>query len=797
MRSRWILAGLFPLLLLSFSTAAHDDLHTFQKPIDGVSVRLASVHSTAAVRYWKNGMWSNWEELKVENEQDPTLLESNLITFPQGITRADFKHDLPIDIHPIYISKDPISYKVASLDVMDKPRILTREEWGADESLLYKKVLPSSPAETSEDDNGSSAPSVSTSQREKDCEEWQLNYPDEFKTTTEKIADTTSNTLLWKNRYSKKIKLLVVHHTAQSLKSETRSGPEMMRALYQYHAVNRGWGDIGYHYVIDSEGQIYEGKAGGDYIVGGHAYCNNVGTLGIALIGNFDELQPPQVQMQSLQWLLKNLADKYEIDISKDTSYHGITLPPIVGHRQLLSTDCPGEYVWRTLDQVRTHVASNDLTAAIRFPTLTKASKKAAPSRLTKIASQAFTALSGTEIESRPGGEVQLSVLFHTANTAYRSGAKIGDVRKSSTQMIITQEKENAFVPVRGFLVAPIALASNTSTLIRLRVQLPRARGNFTLRIGDLTYTISATGKTVKGRQTTSSYQRYTTEKTVSSAEVTASDSDTRKYIRIRLTSLPTNRITLATKGEATVNGVQFPGKSITLQKNGTLCEATENAQLRSSSILRIENSADHITITNSPKETNRFRGVIECTVIDGSLVLINELPLESYVRGLSEEPDTEPGEKQKAFAIAARTYAAWYMEEDHRKFPGKPYDGSDSPAEFQAYGGLVFEENNPLWVSAVEATANQTLQYRGQLIKPPYFSVSDGRTRSPAEVGWKNFPFAEVFTSKSDPWCEGMTLRGHGVGMSGCGAEAQANEGKTFMEILQYYYPGTEISVL
>ena len=85
-------------------------------------------------------------------------------------------------------------------------------------------------------------------------------------------------------------------------------------------------------------------------------------------------------------------------------------------------------------------------------------------------------------------------------------------------------------------------------------------------------------------------------------------------------------------------------------------------------------------------------------------------------------------------------------------------------------------------------------LSYKAEIIRTPYFSSDDGRTRSPAEAGWANFPFAEIFQSKADTWCAGMPLRGHGVGMSGCGAKAQANEGKTAEEILQYYYPGSAI---
>lgn len=193
----------------------------------------------------------------------------------------------------------------------------------------------------------------------------------------------------------------------------------------------------------------------------------------------------------------------------------------------------------------------------------------------------------------------------------------------------------------------------------------------------------------------------------------------------------------------------------------------------------------------------DRYRGTLSCVTVDNKPAVINTVSLEDYLLGLAEEPDTEPYEKQRAFAIAARTYAAWYIKEENRKFPGKPYDGSDSPATFQKYNGRSFEKNNPRWLDAVRDTAGAVLTYDGQLIKPPYFSSNDGRTRTPKEAGWGNFPFAQIFASKEDPWCAGMELRGHGVGMSGCGAEGQANEGKTGEEILTYYYPGTAIETI
>ncbi len=81
--------------------------------------------------------------------------------------------------------------------------------------------------------------------------------------------------------------------------------------------------------------------------------------------------------------------------------------------------------------------------------------------------------------------------------------------------------------------------------------------------------------------------------------------------------------------------------------------------------------------------------------------------------------------------------------------------------------------------------------------MKTPYFNKSDGRTRSAKEVwGWTNTPY---LVSVPDPLCksEDQKLSGHGVGLSGCGADGAAARGYTAEQILHYYYPGTIISTL
>ncbi len=192
----------------------------------------------------------------------------------------------------------------------------------------------------------------------------------------------------------------------------------------------------------------------------------------------------------------------------------------------------------------------------------------------------------------------------------------------------------------------------------------------------------------------------------------------------------------------------------------------------------------------------NAFRETIEMRrLADGKTVFINELSLEHYMKGLAEATNTTPTEKQKAVGILARTYAAYYMDPLHRKFPGMPYDGSDDPAIFQKYLGKNYEDRNPTFSTSVDATAGMVVTYNGQLVKTPYFSQSDGRTRSAEEVwGWTNTPYLQ---SVSDPWCQGMEMKGHGVGLSGCGSDAQARAGKKYHEIIKYYYQGVEIKNL
>jgi hypothetical protein len=147
--------------------------------------------------------------------------------------------------------------------------------------------------------------------------------------------------MTWEPEYVTPVKI-IIHHTATP--NDPKQDPAaMVRAVYYYHAVTRGWGDIGYNYLIDRLGNIYEGRKGGESVVGGHDFGFNEGSVGISLIGDFQTEAPSDAMMKSLARLVAWLCDRYRIDPMARSVFRGVDLPNISGHRETKSTTCPGD----------------------------------------------------------------------------------------------------------------------------------------------------------------------------------------------------------------------------------------------------------------------------------------------------------------------------------------------------------------------------------------------------------------------------------------------------------------------
>jgi peptidoglycan hydrolase-like amidase len=210
----------------------------------------------------------------------------------------------------------------------------------------------------------------------------------------------------------------------------------------------------------------------------------------------------------------------------------------------------------------------------------------------------------------------------------------------------------------------------------------------------------------------------------------------------------------------------------------------------------------------NGSVNYNRFRGIIELVYAPGSnrVWVVEELPLEDYLRGISEEPNNYEGEFLKTMAVAERSYA-YYHAANNDKYPGEPYQLKNSRlgnGNDQVYAGYNFEAQAPNVSAAVSATAGQVVTYGGTPVITPYYSRSDGRTRSAQEVWGSNWPWC---ISVNDPWwLNGSTwqyggarsLLGHGVGLSAQGARGFiVNNGWNYQQALSYYYTATGIGAI
>ena len=188
----------------------------------------------------------------------------------------------------------------------------------------------------------------------------------------------------------------------------------------------------------------------------------------------------------------------------------------------------------------------------------------------------------------------------------------------------------------------------------------------------------------------------------------------------------------------------------------------------------------------NRAYNDNKFRGVIEIRVSDtGYPWVINELPMEDYLKGLAETSDYSPVEFQKALATAARSYAYHHWENPYKHAKG--HFTVDATYD-QVYRGYNNEIRIPRFASSVEATRGEIVHYENEPVFTPYYSRSDGRTRSYREVWGRDYGWLLSVAAPYDAANEN-SLWGHGVGMACTDAIGMANDGKTWREIINYYY--------
>ncbi|WP_345658321.1 peptidoglycan recognition protein family protein [Streptomyces siamensis] len=166
--------------------------------------------------------------------------------------------------------------------------------------------------------------------------------------------------------YTKKVKAAFVHHTASGNNYSCSQAPSVIRSIYRYHVKSSGWRDIGYNFLVDKCGNIYEGRAGGvtKAVMGAHTLGFNSNSMGIAVIGSFDSSKPPAAAVTGIAkltaWKLglfgANPRGKTYLKSGGGNLYRkgkNVRLNVISGHRDGFATDCPGQKLYGKLGSAR------------------------------------------------------------------------------------------------------------------------------------------------------------------------------------------------------------------------------------------------------------------------------------------------------------------------------------------------------------------------------------------------------------------------------------------------------------
>ncbi|MFE7236605.1 peptidoglycan recognition protein, partial [Streptomyces sp. NPDC057596] len=173
-----------------------------------------------------------------------------------------------------------------------------------------------------------------------------------------------------------KIKAVVVHHTAESNNYSCADAPAVVRGIYAYHVKQLGWKDVGYNFLVDKCGTVYEGRKGGvdRPVMGAHAYGFNSETAGISVLGTYTDVAPSDAALTSVARIAAWKLGQYGVDPAGTTtltagdsgrSYAGktwakggkLSLATIHGHRDNFNTQCPGNAYYAKLPTVRAWAA--------------------------------------------------------------------------------------------------------------------------------------------------------------------------------------------------------------------------------------------------------------------------------------------------------------------------------------------------------------------------------------------------------------------------------------------------------
>jgi N-acetylmuramoyl-L-alanine amidase len=168
------------------------------------------------------------------------------------------------------------------------------------------------------------------------------------------------------------VQLAFVHHTVTANDYAPEESPGIVLAIARYHRNSQGWNDIGYQFLVDKYGQIFEGRAGGidQAVVGAQAQGWNSTSTGVSCLGDFTSIAQTPEGMDALARLISWKLSVHGVPTTGEVTVVSaggntnrypagtpVTFQRISGHRDGNNTACPGNVLYSQLDQLRTAAA--------------------------------------------------------------------------------------------------------------------------------------------------------------------------------------------------------------------------------------------------------------------------------------------------------------------------------------------------------------------------------------------------------------------------------------------------------
>ena len=165
----------------------------------------------------------------------------------------------------------------------------------------------------------------------------------------------------------------ILHTTATSNDYTATQSPAVMRSMYAYHTRSLKWCDIGYNFLVDKFGTLFEGRAGSvtRNVIGSHTGGFNTGTVGVSMIGNHDLVAPTSAQLRTVERAFAWKLGSAGLDPQGTTTYTSaggsatryaagtvVTKPVISGHRDYSPKSCPGKLAYPLLEDIRAAAAA-------------------------------------------------------------------------------------------------------------------------------------------------------------------------------------------------------------------------------------------------------------------------------------------------------------------------------------------------------------------------------------------------------------------------------------------------------